>query len=78
LGRLKVNETHGIMESTQPGNVLSEWQKQKAILKEKFKRLTEEDLNFDEPRKNEMMGKLARKLGMTTKDIRRIIDQNFR
>jgi hypothetical protein len=63
------------MESTQPDNTPSKWQLQKEILKEKFKRLTDQDLNFDENRKNEMMGRLARKLGMTTREIQRIIDQ---
>jgi uncharacterized protein YjbJ (UPF0337 family) len=65
------------MESTENNRVPSEWQKQKAVLREKFKKLTDQDLNFDESRKNEMMGRLARKLGMTTREIKRIIDQAF-
>lgn len=54
-------------------NILSAWEEQKAILKAKFRKLTDADLDFEEDRKNEMVGKLALKLGMTTREIRRII-----
>ena len=53
--------------------MLTEWQKHKAVLKEKFKKLTDADLDFEENRKNEMLGKLALKLGMTSREIRSII-----
>lgn len=55
--------------------MINGWEKQKAILKNKFKKLTEADLDFEENRKNEMLGKLAFKLGMTTREIRKIISQ---
>jgi hypothetical protein len=59
----------------QPENTPRKWQQQKEILREKFKKLTDQDLNFDESRKNEMIGNLARKLGMTSREIQRIIDR---
>ena len=63
------------METIDTQSMIDEWQKQKAILKNKFKRLTDADLDFEETRKNEMLGKLALKLGMTTREIRNIIGQ---
>jgi hypothetical protein len=63
------------MDSSEPEKILSKWQQQKEILREKFKRLSDQDLNFEEHRKAEMMGRLAHKLGMTTREIERIINQ---
>ena len=62
------------MESYQSEIPPNKWQLQKEILKQRFKRITDQDLNFDESRKNEMMGRLARRLGMTTREIQRVID----
>jgi hypothetical protein len=58
-------------------NIVSNWQNQKAILKERFKRLNDTDLDFEESRKNEMLSKLALKLGMTTREILRIIERGL-
>ena len=63
------------METIDTQNMIDEWEKQKAILKNKFKKLTDADLDFEETRKNEMLGKLALKFGMTTRQIRNIIGQ---
>jgi hypothetical protein len=63
------------MESNSTQTMLTRWEKQKAILREKFGKLTDADLAFTEDRKNEMLGKLALKLGMTTREIRNIINQ---
>lgn len=63
------------METIDTQNMIDEWEKQKAILKNKFKKLTDADLDFEETRKNEMLGKLALKFGMTTREIRNIIGQ---
>lgn len=51
------------------------WEKQKARLKEKFKKLTDADLDYEENRRNEMLGKLALKLGMSTREILNLIKQ---
>lgn len=63
------------METIDTQNMIDEWEKQKAILKNKFKKLTDADLDFEETRKNEMLGKLALKFRMTTREIRNIIGQ---
>ena len=62
------------MESYQSEIPPNKWELQKEILKQRFKRITDQDLNFEESRKNEMMGRLARRLGMTTREIQRVID----
>ena len=49
------------------------WEVQKAKLKATFPKLTEEDLNFDATKKNEMLGNLEIKLGMTIKELQAII-----
>jgi hypothetical protein len=66
------------MESRESRNIESAWQKQKEILRQRFNRLTEQDLNFDYHRRTEMMGKLAHKLGMTTRNIEQIIDGDLK
>ena len=58
-------------------NIVTSWQNQKAVLKRRFNKLTDNDLNFEEDRKNEMLSKLALKLGMTTKEIMKIINQGL-
>jgi hypothetical protein len=63
------------MERNDTQDMITGWEKQKAILKVKFKRLTDADLNFEENRKNEMLARLALKLGMTSHEIRSIISR---
>jgi len=76
-GEINIMETNQSKDFiNRQANAMSAWENQKAILREKFKRLTDADLNFGESRKNEMLGKLALRLGMTTREIRRIIDPN--
>ena len=55
-------------------DTMTGWEKQKVILKEKFRSLTDDDLDFPENRRNEMLGKLALKLAMTTREIRKVIN----
>ncbi len=50
-----------------------EWEAQKAKLKASFPKLTEDDLNFDATKKNEMLSILEVKLGMTIKELQVII-----
>ncbi len=63
------------METNDRQNMITKWEKEKAILRKRFEKLTDADLDFAENRKNEMLGKLALKLGMTTREIRNIITQ---
>ena len=49
------------------------WELQKAKLKQKFTALTDNDLLFQEGMENEMITKLALKLGKTEEEIHNII-----
>jgi len=50
------------------------WNEQKGKLKKKFAVLTDNDLLYDEGRKNEMLGKLQKKLGKTKEELRKIME----
>jgi uncharacterized protein YjbJ (UPF0337 family) len=49
------------------------WEAQKGKLKQKFAVLTDNDLMFNEGRKEEMYGKLQAKLGKTKEELHKII-----
>jgi uncharacterized protein YjbJ (UPF0337 family) len=49
------------------------WNEQKGILKQKFANLTDNDLLFEEGKKDEMMGRLQIKLGKTKEELHKII-----
>jgi uncharacterized protein YjbJ (UPF0337 family) len=49
------------------------WNEQKGKLKQKFAVLTDNDLMFDEGKKEEMIGKLQVKLGKTKEELHEII-----
>jgi uncharacterized protein YjbJ (UPF0337 family) len=49
------------------------WTEQKGKLKMKFAILTDNDLMFEEGKKEEMLGKLQIKLGKTNEELRKII-----
>ena len=53
--------------------VRGNWSEQKGILKQKFAILTDNDLLFEEGRKEEMYGKLQIKLGKTEEEINKIV-----
>jgi uncharacterized protein YjbJ (UPF0337 family) len=50
------------------------WNDQKAKLKQKFAVLTDNDLMFEESRKEEMYAKLQIKLGKTKEELHKIIE----
>ena len=50
------------------------WDELKNKLKKKFAELTENDLLFEEGKKNEMLGKIQLKLGKTKKELIKIIN----
>jgi len=58
------------MNTTQ---VKGSWNEQKGKLKQKFAILTDNDLMFDEGKKEEMLGKLQKKLGKTKEELFRIL-----
>jgi uncharacterized protein YjbJ (UPF0337 family) len=49
------------------------WNEQKGKLKQKFAVLTDNDLMFEEGKKEEMMGKLQITLGKTKEELEKII-----
>jgi len=50
------------------------WDEQKGKLKQKFAVLTDNDLMFEEGKKEEMLGKLEIKLGKTKEELHKIIE----
>jgi len=58
------------MNSTE---VKGNWNEQKGKLKQKFAILTDNDLMFDEGKKEEMLGKLQIILGTTKEELHKII-----
>ncbi len=54
--------------------VKGNWNEQKGKLKQKFAVLTDNDLLFDEGKKDEMLGKIQIKLGKTKEEMHAIFD----
>jgi uncharacterized protein YjbJ (UPF0337 family) len=50
------------------------WNEQKGKLKQKFALLTDDDLMFEEGKKDEMFGRLQIKLGKTKEQLHEIIN----
>lgn len=50
------------------------WNEQKGKLKQMFAELTDNDLMFDEGKKDEMLGKIQIKLGKTEQELRDIMN----
>ncbi len=53
--------------------VKGNWNEQKGKLKQKFAKLTDDDLMFEEGKKDEMLGKLQIKLGKTKEELHKIM-----
>ncbi|MBL0048219.1 MAG: CsbD family protein [Bacteroidetes bacterium] len=49
------------------------WNEQKGKLKQQFAELTDNDLLFEEGKKDEMMGRLQKKLGKTKEELHLLI-----
>lgn len=52
------------------------WNEQKGKLKQKFANLTDDDLLFVEGKKDEMLGKLQKKLGKTEEELKKIMSDS--
>lgn len=50
------------------------WNEQKGKLKQKFAVLTDDDLLFEQGKKEEMLGKIQVKLGKTKEELHKIIE----
>ena len=53
--------------------VKGNWNEQKGKLKQKFAILTDNDLLFEDGKKDEMLGKIQIKLGKSKEELRKII-----
>jgi len=53
--------------------VKGNWNEQKGRLKQAFANLTDDDLMFVEGKKDEMIGKLQKKLGKTKEELNKIL-----
>lgn len=56
-----------------PVLVANNWDEQKEKLKVKFSNLTDEDLNFEEGKREEMLTRVGTKLGKTQEELAVII-----
>lgn len=56
-----------------PEEVKGNWNEQKGKLKQKFAVLTDNDLMYEEGKKDEMLGKLQKKLGKTKEELDTLI-----
>jgi uncharacterized protein YjbJ (UPF0337 family) len=55
--------------------VKGNWHEQKGKLKQKFATLTDNDLMFEEGKKEEMLGRIQIKLGKTKEEFHKIISE---
>lgn len=51
------------------------WDELKGKLKQKYAKLTDDDLLFVEGKENELLGRLEKKLGQTKEEIRKAIEK---
>jgi uncharacterized protein YjbJ (UPF0337 family) len=54
-------------------NIKGNWDELKGKLKQKYAKLTDDDLLFVEGKENELLGRLEKKLGQTKDEIRKLI-----
>ncbi len=52
--------------------IMRSWREQKVLLKRMFSSLSDEDFNFDEGKREEMLKRLQNKLGKTRNEIEQI------
>lgn len=56
-----------------PTPVKTNWSELKEKLRSKFTILTDADLNFEESQKDEMLGKIQKKVGMSKEQLAKVI-----
>ena len=56
-------------------NIKGNWDELKGKLKQKYAKLTDDDLLFVEGKENELLGRLEKKLGQTKDEIRNVIEK---
>lgn len=68
----KVTLNESVM--TNPTEIKGNWNELKGKLKQQFAQLTDDDLMFEEGKKDELYGKLQIKLGKTKEEMHKIIE----
>ncbi|HLP06458.1 MAG TPA: CsbD family protein [Paludibacter sp.] len=53
--------------------LIGNWEEQKGKLKQRYATLTDDDLMFAEGKRDEMLGRLQMKLGVSKEELRRIL-----
>lgn len=53
--------------------LIGNWEEQKGKLKQRYASLTDDDLLFAEGKKDEMLGRLQMKLGVSKEELRKIL-----
>lgn len=56
-------------------NLKGSWNEVKGKLKQKYGRLSDDDLTFAEGKTDELLGRLQQKLGKSKEDLRREIEE---
>ncbi len=55
-------------------NIKGNWNELKGKLKQKYSKLTDDDLLFTEGKEDELLGRLQKKLGKTKEEVRSMIE----
>jgi len=58
-----------------PTELKGNWNEQKGKLKQAFAIITDNDLMFEEGKKEEMLGRLQIKLGKTKEELKKMIEE---
>ena len=67
--------SHGNIKKMNKKELKGNWNEQKGKLKQKFAALTDDDLMFEEGKREDMLGKLQIKLGKTQEEMKKILDE---
>jgi uncharacterized protein YjbJ (UPF0337 family) len=51
------------------------WNEVKGKLKQKYAQLTDDDLTYAEGKDDELIGKLQKKLGKSTEEVRKVLEE---
>lgn len=56
-------------------NIKGTWNEKKGKLKQKFSKLTDDDLTYVEGKEEELLGRLQKRLGKSKDEVREIINK---
>ena len=55
--------------------MIGNWNEKKGKLKQKYAKLTDDDLRYVEGKEDELIGRVQKRLGVSKQEARRIIDK---